>query len=542
MSNFNNSKISSLLPLIIAASILFGIFVADFFSANNKNSSLLVPKKIDKLSLLLDFIASEYVDSISNNELIELAIPKILESLDPHSIYITAEDAKSMQEELSGDFEGIGIQFNMFKDTLLVVNVIKNGPSEKAGLKAGDKIIFVDSTKIAGVGIKNQEVIKMLKGPAKTNVDLKILRKNSKRLLNFSIIRDKIPLYSVDAAYKLAPKTAYLKIAYFAANTHSQFVDAMFTLQKTGLDTIVLDLRDNSGGYLTAATDILDEFFPKDIDLVYTEGRARQKQFVKSTSKRNYCQNMEIIVLINEFSASASEIVAGAIQDNDRGFIIGRRSYGKGLVQEATTFNDGSVIRLTTARYFTPSGRCIQKPYEHGADEYNLEVYNRFLNGEFLDKDSIKLNDSLIFYTKNKRPVFGSGGIMPDIFVPIDTSGYTDAYGKISRNNLDYIFSIEYVKENRSRLEKIKSTNELLRFLKKDAVLQKFYNYLSENNITVSQRDIRISGKYIENNLYAYIARQILGDSSFYEISNTIDPVIDTVMNVIRNNRKLIEK
>jgi carboxyl-terminal processing protease len=382
----------------------------------------------------------------------------------------------------------------------------------------------------------------MLKGPAKTNVDLKILRKNSKRLLNFSIIRDKIPLYSVDAAYKLAPKTAYLKIAYFAANTHSQFVDAMFTLQKTGLDTIVLDLRDNSGGYLTAATDILDEFFPKDIDLVYTEGRARQKQFVKSTSKRNYCQNMEIIVLINEFSASASEIVAGAIQDNDRGFIIGRRSYGKGLVQEATTFNDGSVIRLTTARYFTPSGRCIQKPYEHGADEYNLEVYNRFLNGEFLDKDSIKLNDSLIFYTKNKRPVFGSGGIMPDIFVPIDTSGYTDAYGKISRNNLDYIFSIEYVKENRSRLEKIKSTNELLRFLKKDAVLQKFYNYLSENNITVSQRDIRISGKYIENNLYAYIARQILGDSSFYEISNTIDPVIDTVMNVIRNNRKLIEK
>jgi len=251
---------------------------------------------------------------------------------------------------------------------------------------------------------------------------------------------------------------------------------------------------------------------------------------------------MEIIVLINEFSASASEIVAGAIQDNDRGFIIGRRSYGKGLVQEATTFNDGSVIRLTTARYFTPSGRCIQKPYEHGADEYNLEVYNRFLNGEFLDKDSIKLNDSLIFYTKNKRPVFGSGGIMPDIFVPIDTSGYTDAYGKISRNNLDYIFSIEYVKENRSRLEKIKSTNELLRFLKKDAVLQKFYNYLSENNITVSQRDIRISGKYIENNLYAYIARQILGDSSFYEISNTIDPVIDTVMNVIRDNRKLIEK
>jgi len=542
MSKFNNSKISNLLPLIIAASILFGIFVADFFSINNKNSSLLVPKKIDKLSLLLDFIASEYVDSISNNELIELAIPKILESLDPHSIYISAEDAQSMQEELSGDFEGIGIQFNIFKDTLLVVNVIKNGPSEKAGLKAGDKIIFVDSTKIAGVGIKNEEAIKMLKGPAKTNVNLKILRKNKKHLLNFSITRDKIPLYSVDAAYKLAPNTAYLKITYFSANTHNQFVDAMFTLQKTGLDTIVLDLRDNSGGYLTSATDILDEFFPKDIDLVYTEGRARQKQFVRSTSKRNYCQNMEIIVLINEFSASASEIVAGAIQDNDRGFIIGRRSYGKGLVQEATTFNDGSVIRLTTARYFTPSGRCIQKPYKHGVDEYNLEVYNRFLNGEFLDKDSIKLNDSLIFYTKNNRPVFGSGGIMPDIFVPIDTSGYTDTYGEISRKNLDYIFSIEYVEENRSRLEKIKSTNELLRFLKRDAVLQKFYNYLRENNITVSQNDIKISGKYIENNLYAYIARQVLGDSSFYEIANTIDPVIDTVMNVIRSNRKLIEK
>lgn len=542
MSKFNNSKFSIILPLVITVSILFGTFIAEIFSVNNKDARILFPQKKDKLDLIFDFIASEYVDSISKDKLIEIAIPKILESLDPHTVYISPEDAKSMQEELVGDFEGIGIQFNIFKDTLLIVNVIKNGPSEKAGLKAGDRIIYVDSTKIAGVGLKNEEVMRMLKGPAKTSVNLKILRKNNKQILNFEIIRDKIPLFSVDAFYKLAKNTAYIKITNFSANTHTQFVDAMFTLKNTGLDTIVLDLRDNSGGYLTAATDILDEFFPKDINLVYTEGRARKKQFIKSTDKRNYCQNMEIIVLINEFSASASEIVAGAIQDNDRGFIIGRRSYGKGLVQEATNFNDGSTIRLTTSRYFTPSGRCIQKPYQNGLDEYNFEVYNRYLKGEFLDKDSIKLNDSLIFYTKKNRPVFAGGGIMPDIFVPIDTSGYTKTFGEISRRNLDYIFSIEYVEKNRSQLENINSTNEILVFLKQDAALQKFYKYLVENNVKVSQNDIAISGKYIENHLYSYIARQILGDSSFYEIANTIDPVIDTVMNVIRSNRKLIEK
>ena len=280
MSKFNNSKFSIILPLVIAVSILFGTFIAEIFSVNNKDARILFPQKKDKLDLIFDFIANEYVDSISKDKLIEIAIPKILESLDPHTVYISPEDAKSMQEELVGDFEGIGIQFNIFKDTLLIVNVIKNGPSEKAGLKAGDRIICVDTTKIAGVGLKNEEVMRMLKGPAKTSVNLKILRKNNKQILNFEIIRDKIPLFSVDAFYKLAKNTAYIKITNFSANTHTQFVDAMFTLKDTGLDTIVLDLRDNSGGYLTTATDILDEFFPKDINLVYTEGRARKKQFV----------------------------------------------------------------------------------------------------------------------------------------------------------------------------------------------------------------------------------------------------------------------
>lgn len=539
MSEYNNSKYAILLPVIIATSILAGILIAEMFSRNNDTGIILIPQKKDKLSLMLDFIANEYVDNITKDELVELTIPKLLEALDPHTIYINASDSKRMQEELGGNFEGIGIQFNIFKDTLLVINTIKDGPSEKAGLKAGDRITHINDTLIAGIGIKNEKVMYMLKGPAKSEVKLKVFRKSENKNIDFTISRDKILLYSVDAFYKISNKTGYVKITNFSQNTHSQFIDAMFTMKKTGLDTVVLDLRNNSGGYLIAATNILDEFFEKGVNLVYTEGRQKEKQYINSTAKRNYCQSMEIIVLIDDFSASAAEIVAGAIQDNDRGFVIGRRSFGKGLVQEATSFDDGSVIRLTTARYYTPSGRCIQKPYSNGVEEYNLEVYQRFVHGEFLDKDSIKLNDSLIFYTTKGRPVFADGGIMPDVFVPIDTSGYSILYENISRKNLDYIFSIEYVDSKRAKLEKINSTEKLISFLNNDTAFQKFLDYVLQNGIEVSQKDLAISGKYIKNNVYAYIARQVLGDSSFYEITNSQDPVIDTVMNIIRENRKL---
>jgi len=539
MIEYNNSRFSVIMPVVIALSVVTGILIAEVFNKSNTSHSILIYPEKDKLSMVIDYVVNEYVDEVNRKELSEVAIPKFLESLDPHTVYFDAKEAKAMEEELAGNFEGIGIQFNIFKDTVLVVNVIKNGPSETSGLKAGDRIVYVNDTIVAGIKISNDDVMKKLKGPGGSIVNLKIARRGYKELIPIKIQRGEIPLYSVDAYYKMDKTTGYIKITNFSKNTHTQFIDAVFTMKKTGLSTIVIDLRNNSGGYLVSATDIVDEFLENGKMIVYTEGRARRKKVTSATTKRSSCVGLDVIVLIDEFSASAAEIVAGAIQDNDRGFIIGRRSYGKGLVQESTTFDDGSVIRLTTARYYTPSGRCIQKSYENGLDEYYADIYNRYMHGEFLDQDSIKLNDSLIYKTSKGRLVYGGGGIMPDIFVPVDTSGYSALYSQISKKNLDYTFSIEYVDQNREILEKYKSTAELLAYMQRSGVIQKFWQYVGANGVVVKQREIAISGKYIENNVYAYIARQVLGDSSFYEIANSLDPVIDSVKNVIAEKRKL---
>lgn len=539
MIEYKNSRFSIILPVVIALSIVSGILIAEVFNKSNTNHSILIAPKKDKLNMVIDYVANEYVDEVTREKLSESAIPKFLESLDPHSVYFSPEEAKKMEEELAGNFEGIGIQFNIFKDTVLIVSIIKDGPSQASGLEAGDRIIYVNDTIIAGVGIINDNVMKKLKGPSESIVNLKIARRGVKELIPIRIKRGKIPIYSVDAFYKVNGNTGYVKITNFSKNTHSQFIDAVFTMKKTGLKTIILDLRNNSGGYLVSATDIVDEFLESGKMIVFTEGRARGKKISSSTTKRSSCVGLDIIVLIDEFSASAAEIVAGSIQDNDRGFIVGRRSFGKGLVQESTTFDDGSVIRLTTSRYYTPSGRCIQKSYEKGLDDYYADIYNRYLNGEFLDEDSIKLSDSLIYKTTKGRSVYGGGGIMPDIFVPADTSGYSKLYRDISNKNLDYSFSIEYVDQNRKKLEKIKSTRELVEYLKQKGVMQVFWQYVGANGVAIRNNDIVISGKYIENNVYAYIARQILGDSSFYEIANTHDPVIDTVLKVVGEKRKL---
>lgn len=539
MIEYNNSRFSVIMPVVIALSVVTGILIAEVFNKSNTNHSILISPPKDKLSMVIDYVVNEYVDEVDRKELSEIAIPKFLESLDPHTVYFDAQEAKAMEEELAGNFEGIGIQFNIFRDTVLVVNVIKDGPSETSGLKAGDRIVYVNDTLVAGIKITNDIVMKKLKGPGGSIVNLKIARRGIKELIPVKIQRGQIPLYSVDAFYKMDQSTGYIKITNFSKNTHTQFIDAVFTMKKTGLKTIIIDLRNNSGGYLVSATDIVDEFLENGKMIVYTEGRARGKKVTSATTKRSSCVGLDVIVLIDEFSASAAEIVAGAIQDNDRGFVIGRRSYGKGLVQESTTFDDGSVIRLTTSRYYTPSGRCIQKSYENGLDEYHADIYNRYIHGELLDQDSIKLNDSLIYKTSKGRLVYGGGGIMPDIFVPVDTSGYSPLYSQISKKNLDYTFSIEYVDQNRAILEKFKSTKELLAYLQRNGVIQNFWQYVGTNGVVVKQRELALSGKYIENNVYAYIARQVLGDSSFYEIANSLDPVIDSVKNVIAEKRKL---
>ncbi|MDD3739654.1 MAG: S41 family peptidase [Bacteroidales bacterium] len=539
MSEYKNTRFTVILPVIISLSVITGIIIAEVFNKSNTNHSILISPKKDKLNMVIDYVDNEYVDEVTREQLVEMAIPKFLESLDPHTVYFTAEEAKGLEEELEGNFEGIGIQFNIFKDTVLVVAVIEDGPSEKSGLKSGDRIIYVNDTLIAGVNITNEMVMSKLKGQGGSIVTLKVLRRGFKNLLTVKIKRGQIPLKSVDAYYKITDEIGYIKITSFAKNTHTQFIDAIFTMTQTGMKTVIIDLRNNAGGYLNSATDITDEFLENGKMIVYTEGRARGKKVINATTKRSACIDLDVVVLIDEFSASAAEIVSGAIQDNDRGFIVGRRSYGKGLVQESTVFDDGSIIRLTTARYYTPSGRCIQKSYENGQDEYNADIYNRYLRGEFLEKDSIVLNDSLIFKTSKGRMVYGGGGIMPDVFVPIDTVGFSTLYSEISRKSLDYTFSIEYVDKNRKMLQDVTSTAELISLLKKNDVMQSFWNYVISNGINIKQSDIFISGKYIENNLYAYIARQILGDSSFYEISNTIDPVLDTALNIIKSGRQL---
>ncbi|HNQ67055.1 MAG TPA: S41 family peptidase [Bacteroidales bacterium] len=538
-NEYKNTRFTVILPVIISLSVITGIIIAEVFNKSDTNHSILISPKKDKLNMVIDYVDNEYVDEVTRQQLVEMAIPKFLESLDPHTVYFTAEEAKGLEEELEGNFEGIGIQFNIFKDTVLVVAVIEDGPSEKSGLKSGDRIIYVNDTLIAGVKITNEIVMQKLKGQEGSIVTLKVYRRGFKNLLTVRIKRGQIPLKSVDAYYKITDSIGYIKITSFSKNTHTQFIDAIFTMKQSGMKTVILDLRNNAGGYLNSATDITDEFLENGKMIVFTEGRARGKKVVNATTKRSACIDLDVVVLIDEFSASAAEIVSGAIQDNDRGFVVGRRSYGKGLVQESTVFDDGSIIRLTTARYYTPSGRCIQKSYVNGQDEYNADIYNRYLRGEFLEKDSIVLNDSLIFKTSKGRLVYGGGGIMPDVFVPIDTAGYSLLYSDISRKSLDYTFSIEYVDKNREMLQDVTSTAELISLLKSNNVMQAFWSYVKSNGITIRQSDIYISGKYIENNVYAYIARQILGDSSFYEISNTIDPVLDTALNIIKSGRKL---
>jgi carboxyl-terminal processing protease len=539
MSKYSNTKLSIVLPIVISLSIVTGIIIAELLNKGNSTKSILIPQSKDKLSMVVDYVANEYVDEVDRDYLAEIAIPKFLESLDPHTVYFTAEEANAVEEELQGEFDGIGVQFNIFKDSVLVVHVIEGGPSEKYGLQDGDRIVMVDDTLIAGVGINNDQVMLKLKGLGGSQVELKVYRRGEKELLTFNVLRGSIPLRSVDGYYLIDNSIGYIKISTFSRNTHNQFINAVFSMRKEGIESIIVDLRNNSGGYLNSATDVIDEFFESGNTIVYTEGHARPKNVVSSTKKRSACLDLNVVVLIDDFSASASEILAGAVQDNDRGFIIGRRSYGKGLVQESTSFDDGSEIRLTIARYYTPSGRCIQKSYEDGLDEYYSDIYNRYMHGEFLQEDSVKQIDSLIYYTAMGRPVYGGGGIMPDIFVPIDTAGYSNLYAEIGRSNLEYYFAIEYVDKNRVELEKLETLQELREYFIKDNTISKFWQYVTLSGVRTSEKDVAISGKYIENSVLAYVARQMLGDNAFFEAANEYDVVMDSAISVLKSGRKL---
>jgi carboxyl-terminal processing protease len=513
-------------PVIIAVSILAGILIGVNFQKSDKENRFIIYPKLDKLNSVVNYIEEEYVDEVNKKEIVEATIPKVLEELDPHSVYIPASELKRVNESLQGNFSGIGVQFNMQNDTVAIINTIPNGPSEKVGIMAGDRIVVVDNDTVAGMGMPTDSIVSKLKGPKGTEVHVRIKRRGVNELLDFDIVRDNIPLYSVDVAYMLNDTTGYVKISKFSRTTFNEFLAAVNKLNGRGMQDIVIDLRDNSGGYLDAATNIADQFLEEDQLIVYTQGQARPRQEIRAT-KGGVCIDKDVVVLLNEWSASASEILAGAIQDNDRGTIVGRRSFGKGLVQEQRIFGDGSAIRLTIARYYTPTGRCIQKPYENGnKEDYYMDLTQRYVHGEFSEEDSIHFADSLKFETPEGKVVYGGGGIMPDVFVALDTTEYSQYYLKVRNKGLIYKFAFRYTDKYRSQLSSLENAIQIQDYLDQKAVLKNFISYAQQQGVKPDYEDIEVSKQIIKSQIYAYIGRNVIDNEGFYPIIRDIDKTL----------------
>lgn len=496
-------------------------------------------KSAQKLATFMNIVEQTYVDTVNENMLVEEAINSMLTELDPHSVYISKKDLQKMNEPLEGKFDGVGIQFNILKDTILVVSPISGGPSEKLGIRAGDKIIKIDNELVAGVGYKNNDVMKSLRGVKGTKVNVAIYRRGEKELLDFEITRDKIPIYSVDAAYMMDDQTGYIKVNRFAAQTVQEFRTGLDSLKNQGLENLILDLRGNSGGYLNTAIDLADQFLEDGKLIVYTEGRTSPKQETFATRKGDF-EKGKLIVLIDEGSASASEIVSGAVQDWDRGLVIGRRSFGKGLVQKPFGLPDGSAVRLTISRYYTPSGRCIQKPYEDGnkKDYYQGDMEARLEHGEFYFADSIKLDENLKYQTSNGRTVYGGGGILPDIFIPLDTTGSSKYFSKLLRKGVFYEYTLNLMDTKREQFlndyKNVKIFKE--QFIVSNDLMEDLFAFADKKEIERNQEDIEISKTRMETLLKAQIARTLYGTSAFYEIMNPTDNTIQAALEAIEDN------
>ncbi|MCX7987446.1 MAG: S41 family peptidase [Bacteroidales bacterium] len=529
----NNSRTSALLPLIISFSLIIGILIGFYVHRRSviQSDKIFLYPKSNKLLNVIKLIEAEYVDTVSVDRLTEQTIESILKQLDPHSAYIPASELQAVTEPLEGNFSGIGVQFNMQNDTVVIVNTIPNGPSALIGIQPGDRIIKVNDTLVAGVKMPSDAIVKRLKGPKGTKVKVTILRPSTRRQIDYDITRNTIPLYSVDVSYMLAPEIGYIKINQFARTTFDEFINAVNQLHMEGMSKLIVDLRGNGGGYLDVAIKIADQFLDENRLIVYTQGRAKPREDFFATAS-GICQNDSVVVLIDEFSASASEILAGAIQDNDRGLIVGRRSFGKGLVQEQIPLSDGSAVRLTVARYYTPTGRCIQKPYTPGSDEYYKDITQRYLHGEFLTKDSIKLNDSLKYTTPGGRTVYGGGGIMPDIFVGVDTSGFSKLYDEVTDRGLIYRFAFQYSDNNRLALSRFKTVESLRDELRKRKVFELFIDFVGKQGLKVNSADIKASRKLISTQLEAYICRNFFDNKGFYPIMGEIDNTLKKAVEI----------
>ena len=535
MTNRSNQRPSFLwMPLAIALSVVVGIMLGHYFGGRSR-----IADNDRKLNTLLNLIADDYVDTVNLDQLIEMSIPQILANLDPHTTYFSAEDMRAANEELSGSFSGIGISFMLLNDTINVIEVIPGGPSEKVGILAGDRIVEIDDSAFVGPTITSGDVMIRLRGDKGTRVKLGIRRKTSRQILHFTVTRGDIPVKSVDAAYMIEKNTGYIKVNQFGRTTYDEFLTALTLLQDDGAKRYVVDLRGNGGGYMEMAVLMANEFLPENQLIVYTKGRYKRDDSQVWSDGNGQFQDAEVVVLIDEFSASASEIFAGALQDNDRGLIVGSRSFGKGLVQQQFTLPDSSAVRLTIARYYTPAGRCIQKDYKSGMMAYEKELYDRYLNGEIYSQDSMKIDKSQIFTTMlTGRTVYGGGGIVPDIFVPRDTSGMTSYYIDIANAGLLQQFAFRYVDINRSVLKQMKDYKQFLRMAPTDdQLLNNFVDYASEHGVTPRWYYINQSRDLILNNLKALVARDIFGNEAFYPIYNRTDKTIQAALKALSRHK-----
>lgn len=514
---YNNQKFTIILPLFISLSVALGLFLGKIIWDNASPSASSVGRGKGKIDMTIDYITRNYVDTISRHKLEEDALPALLAKLDPHSSYIPAADFNDVNDPLEGEFEGIGVQFNIQGDTIVVMQVISGGPSERVGLHAGDRIVMVNDSLMAGKKITSTMVVRKLKGPRGTKVKVGIARRGVKGLTDFVITRDKIPFYSIDASFMANKETGYIKISRFATTTFDEFADHAGRLIEKGMRRLVLDLRGNGGGVLQMATLIANEFLQDGSLIVYTQGRSFPREDFVADGNGNL-QDVKLVILIDEETASASEILSGAIQDNDRGLIIGRRSFGKGLVMEQQMFPDGSAIRLTISRYFTPTGRCIQKPYDEDHDKYYAEITERYINKELQSQDSIKLPDSLKYTTPGGRTVYGGGGIMPDVFVPLDTTGYSRFYTRTNNLGTLYDFAFSWADEHRKQLSSFKSPEAMYAYLLSQPIFDSFLSFAKDRKLVPTGQEISKSRTVITERINLLIARDILGDAAFYEL------------------------
>lgn len=538
----NRNKSNRLMPLIMAVCVVVGVVIGTFYTSHFSGNRLsIINSSGNKLNNLLHIVDDQYVDTVDINKLVEDAMPQILAELDPHSVYIGAKDVQAVNDDLRGSFSGVGIEFTIREDTIRVQNVVNAGPADRAGVKAGDKIVSVDGKPFVGKIVTNDEAMRRLKGPKDTKVKLGLLGYGEKKVRYVTITRDDIPQRSISATYMINDNTGYIKVKSFGENTYPELLISLAKLSQEDLQNLIIDLRGNVGGYMMAVIQMVNEFLPKDRLIVYTQGRKSPRQEYRSDGRGSY-QKIPLVVLIDEGSASASEIFAGAIQDNDRGTVIGRRSFGKGLVQQPMAFNDGSMIRLTIARYYTPSGRCIQKPYTSGSDkDYEDDLMMRYQHGEYFSQDSIK-HEGPEYHTSIGRTVYGGGGITPDIFVAEDTLGVTSYYKEAGMTGLIFQFAYDYTDENRVRLGEFTDMESLLDYLKKQNLVERFASYADRKGLRRRNLMIRKSHHLLERFIDSRIIYNMLDDEAWIEYLNLDDPAIEKAVDVFKAKQAFPKK